>query len=456
MSTIKIKKSKQGSLHAHLGINKNKNIPRSKLSIKSTDSPSIRKKKQFAINAKKWHHEDGGYLTVEEFVNSMRDYGFGSWLGDNIGNIAQTLGGAALIATGAGAGVGAGMMASGVGGFAKTAASEKINKNQEELNQLNNIQLVGQDRLNQYNANNKNQGMIPTFAMGGSVGYLPSAGTYAKGGHLPEGNSTLKEAKEFIKLYPDEMNAGTEVEYEHTGNKKLAQRIAADHVKDSLKMNQGGAPDYYKKLQAAGISDELNKMPQVMANGGPLKRTIYKPIAHKQYDDNLKISRTWMNDIGKSKSVEEMYNTNIGEWEGKPMNLKRFMEFPPEVTNYYNPNYAIEFQKNKLGLPNTFNEINSKPSPQPGYTPSINSKVNGNNVAYYNMGGYFGPAGSISGGIGDVPSFGDVNPMTKYKGGGTHEQNPNGGIQVGKKARVEEGEVRVDFEDGSYIFSNRY
>jgi len=60
--TIKIKPSKVGSLHTHLGVPQDKKIPRSKLSIKSTDSESIRKKKQFAINARSFHHADGGML----------------------------------------------------------------------------------------------------------------------------------------------------------------------------------------------------------------------------------------------------------------------------------------------------------------------------------------------------------------------------------------------------------
>jgi hypothetical protein len=71
-------------------------------------------------------------------------------------------------------------------------------------------------------------------------------------------------------------------------------------------------------------------------------------------------------------------------------------------------------------------------------------------------GGYFGNAYSVSGSIGSVPSMSNPLPFTAYKGGGTHEQNPNGGIPVGGKAKVEEGEVRVDFPEGSYIFSARY
>lgn len=50
------------------------------------------------------------------------------------------------------------------------------------------------------------------------------------------------------------------------------------------------------------------------------------------------------------------------------------------------------------------------------------------------------------------------NILTEYKGGGTHEENSYGGIPVGGKARVEEGEYRfTDPDTGeSYIFSDRF
>lgn len=52
---IKIKASKQGSLRAATKTKKGSKIPASKLAIKSTDSPAMKRKKQFAINAKKWN-----------------------------------------------------------------------------------------------------------------------------------------------------------------------------------------------------------------------------------------------------------------------------------------------------------------------------------------------------------------------------------------------------------------
>lgn len=45
---------KRGALHKDLGVKKGDKIPENKLKIKSTDSPLERKRKQFAINAKKF------------------------------------------------------------------------------------------------------------------------------------------------------------------------------------------------------------------------------------------------------------------------------------------------------------------------------------------------------------------------------------------------------------------
>lgn len=51
---IKIKPSKRGSLRKALKVKKGQKIPLKKLKIKKSDSKAMRKKKQFAINARKW------------------------------------------------------------------------------------------------------------------------------------------------------------------------------------------------------------------------------------------------------------------------------------------------------------------------------------------------------------------------------------------------------------------
>lgn len=61
-SGIYIKPSKRGSLRKALGVGKGEKIPASKLQDKPGDSPAMRKKKNFARNARKWNHDDGGII----------------------------------------------------------------------------------------------------------------------------------------------------------------------------------------------------------------------------------------------------------------------------------------------------------------------------------------------------------------------------------------------------------
>lgn len=63
---IYIKPSKRGSLHKALGVPEGENIPVSKLQIKESDSPALKKKKQFALNARKWHQQGG---MIDSFIS---------------------------------------------------------------------------------------------------------------------------------------------------------------------------------------------------------------------------------------------------------------------------------------------------------------------------------------------------------------------------------------------------
>ena len=62
---INIKPSHKGLLHKNLGVPQGEHIPKSKLAIKDSDSEAVRKRKQFAINASKWKHADGGLILGE-------------------------------------------------------------------------------------------------------------------------------------------------------------------------------------------------------------------------------------------------------------------------------------------------------------------------------------------------------------------------------------------------------
>ena len=123
----------------------------------------------------------------------------------------------------------------------------------------------------------------------------------------------------------------------------------------------------------------------------PTKRKVLMPKDNMEYDRDLRMNQDWMGSLKQAKDLDSMYATPVGTWKGNPMSLQQFTEMPEYVTNYYKPDYAIEFNKNRLGLPNTFQDINLgkvKQDPSlPRYQPA-STITPGNEVAYYKKGGY--------------------------------------------------------------------
>ena len=123
----------------------------------------------------------------------------------------------------------------------------------------------------------------------------------------------------------------------------------------------------------------------------PTKRKVLMPKENMKYDRDLRMNQDWMGSLKQAKDLDSMYATPVGTWKGNPMSLQQFTEMPEYVTNYYKPDYAIEFNKNRLGLPNTFQDINLgkvKQDPSlPRYQPA-STITPGNEVAYYKKGGY--------------------------------------------------------------------
>jgi len=63
---------KKGALHKELGISEDKTIPAKKLEhAANSDDETLRKRAQFAINAKKWHHAEGDVIPHEEKMNEI-------------------------------------------------------------------------------------------------------------------------------------------------------------------------------------------------------------------------------------------------------------------------------------------------------------------------------------------------------------------------------------------------
>lgn len=63
-------------------------------------------------------------------------------------------------------------------------------------------------------------------------------------------------------LDTEQLAVGTKVEMEHTRDPAVAEEIAADHLTED--------PNYYRKLQKAGLADELKPKPKadIMPGGG--------------------------------------------------------------------------------------------------------------------------------------------------------------------------------------------
>ena len=67
---------------------------------------------------------------------------------------------------------------------------------------------------------------------------------------------------------------------------------------------------------------------------------------------------------------------------------------------------------------------------------------------------------ALGGSVNDLVTRGGKNDLIEFEGGGTHEQNPLGGIPIGMNNQgqmnsVEAGESKYSFKDGDYVFSDR-
>src|SRR6056297_1487492 len=129
---------------------------------------------------------------------------------------------------------------------------------------LSGVQQLGQqanmavDDSQQQLAQQQQQQMLKSQAIDNLPAQHDYRPTFAYGGGLkgaPHGKATKEDIKRFEKQYPEEMQMGVQVEYEHTKNKDLAKRIAADHIKDFEKMY--GTAGYYQGLKEFGLTDEL-------------------------------------------------------------------------------------------------------------------------------------------------------------------------------------------------------
>ena len=299
MSTIKIKKSKQGSLHKHLGVPKGKKIPASKLRIKSTDSPAIRKKKQFAINARKWRHEYGGLVPEYSWGGVLADTAVGAGMGALAGPIGAAIGGA--------------------GAFLKGAVGEIMGNRAEQA------ELAKQRVDNANMAFNTMMGagiqnpFVPTFALGGKVGLVNAEiekgetavspdGTMYEYSLPPHANTTGDNFKYFDpgtmifsdklkfnkhRTFAQEQNRYKKVSdkadktLSNTGSTFLQKATAKLNKKNALKMSV----DLFGKQEAMKMS-KGGKIPGKFPEGGiagdvrrPWPDYIYSGMTYGSYNN---------------------------------------------------------------------------------------------------------------------------------------------------------------------------
>lgn len=65
------------------------------------------------------------------------------------------------------------------------------------------------------------------------------------------------------------------------------------------------------------------------------------------------------------------------------------------------------------------------------------------------------PHYSLGGNIKNMKRYAEGGALNQFNVGGTHEQNPNGGIPQGPNAMVEQGETSTKTPNGKYIYSDR-
>jgi hypothetical protein len=134
----------------------------------------IAKKAAFAKAARKARHAQGGMIEDE--------FGLGGWIKDNIGGVMgglKTLGGAALMATGFGAPIGAGLIGSGIGDIVGEIKGDQMTGQQEELyGQQMGAQraMMQKQKQDEYLAGvgGSENPFTPTFAFGGTMPLVPA------------------------------------------------------------------------------------------------------------------------------------------------------------------------------------------------------------------------------------------------------------------------------------------
>ena len=217
----------------------------------------------------------------DEHGNIVPQYGFGSWLKRNTGNVLQTAAGAALVATGAGASVGAGMMAGGVTGMIGDRQSRSMEKEQEKdverMRQFSNLQSGFQDETIPY---------APSFAYGGVMDYNVGQTHEGPDGGIPVDSSGVPSAvsqREPVALTEEgEISWKTPDGEVYIFSDRLkapkSKKSFAEEAKKITNKYKGYLGDKFEKHHKVSMDTMNRELNDLMAKQEELRQELMPPV----------------------------------------------------------------------------------------------------------------------------------------------------------------------------------
>ena len=179
---------------------------------------------------------------------------------------------------------------------------------------------------------------------------------------------------------------------------------------------------------ASGLANILGPA-LLRATGLPKNQKLPSNINDPNFKSTSNSIRDYMSIPAEAYGNFHEFRTKLGVQPGEEINVDKLRTLVKEK-NLGDENFFNTFEDD-----NIVNAINTI------------ADNNSNNNLTYNaaMGGY----------LKNTKQYALGGELTQFNEGGTHEQNPNGGVPMGTGASVEQGETKMSTPDGQFIFSDR-
>ena len=369
---------------------------------------------------------------LQQFNNevTLPQYGLGSWLKENAGGIGTALGTVGgLAATALIPGVGAALAPSIIA--AGSSIGGAIGGNIQQNNATNVAQTEQQNQLdtqaalaNYYSTSANNPIYTTSFKNGGTMAPTSSVGGRVFGW-------TKKDNKEVFD----------HVQYRDKNNRV---RYKSFSTADGKKVSPSNVKWIQKADSIRAVNDSIQQSIPLKAMGGVINSLNRVGVPYRE---------------DGATTPEFPYDGTSMYKGGYQLDKAKEIYTPDETGHLPSVDYRTGVWLKDKDYPTAWKELmqtqlNTSLSKELGH-PILN--INGR-LQYpkgYAQGGMINSlacGGKLKAMGGKLESSDKIDGISIYKNGGTHEQSPLGGIPIGNKGRVEEGEVRF----GNYIFSNRF